>query len=79
MNRRVGKTVKLGNLVADRPGIIESVSAVFVFLAAFFAVTTSFGGGTMGLASAGAVAAVVVVVYVVFYGGLRAVRSCVCP
>src|SRR6266508_6330186 len=68
MNRRPAKAVELGRLVANRPGIIESVSAVFVFLAAFFAVATYLGSGAVGLVSAGVVAVVVAVVYLLFYG-----------
>src|SRR6266511_3407192 len=35
MTRRTGKAVWLGKSIAERPGILGSVSAVFVFLAAF--------------------------------------------
>ncbi len=68
MTRRTGKAVWLGKSIAERPGILGSVSAVFVFLAAFLAVASYLGGGTVGLVSAGGVAVGVVVVYLLFYG-----------
>jgi len=51
----------------ERPGLLKTISAVFVFLAAFLVVANYFGGGTVGLLSAGLVAVAVVVVYLLFY------------
>ena len=52
----------------ERPGVLKSVSSIFVFLAAFLAVANFLGGGMAGLITAGALAAIAVVVYLVSYG-----------
>lgn len=59
----------------ERPGLVRTVTAVFVFLAAFLAVASYFGGGTPGLVSAGLVAVAVMIVYLLFFG--RIARSSV--
>ncbi len=55
-------------MTMERPGLVRTVLAVFVFLAAFLAVASYFGGGTAGLVSAGLVAVAVMIVYLLFFG-----------
>lgn len=52
----------------ERPGLLKSVSTIFVFLAAFLFVASYLGGGTTGLIWAGLIAIVAVVVYLLFFG-----------
>ncbi len=52
----------------ERPGLLKTVSSVFVFIAAFYAVSNDLGGGAVGVTAAALIAVVVAAVYFLFFG-----------